>query len=120
MMLAILLLADISHDRAELDPTTLRQVREFQMDGALQATQAHIGEDGTWVSAYGGKGLMVFNALTGKQISEIEIVGTPSHDGAISPDGRLFALAYEDQNVGIFELQTGKRLDTFKVDSAYC
>jgi WD40 repeat protein len=113
------LFADVTNNRSTLDPRTLKQVREFQVDFNIQATQAHIGEDGTCVAGYTANGVAIYNAVTGTKISEIDTGGEHPHDGAMSPDGRYYALSFDSQDVTVYDFHTGKKIDTFQVDGAY-
>jgi hypothetical protein len=110
---------DVTNDRNTLDARHLRLVREFQFNIGLQATQAHIGDDGTLVAGYTENGVAVYNALTGAKIADLDTGGEHPHDGAMSADGRYYAVAMDSQDVVVYELRTGKKLETFQVDSGY-
>lgn len=119
LLLALAAFPDVTHDRNLLDGRTVRQIREFQVEISLQPTQAHMGEDGTYVAGYTANGIAIYNTLTGKKVSEIDTGGEQPHDGAMSPDGRFYSVAFSSQDVGVYDLRTGKKIDAFQVDAGY-
>jgi len=110
---------DVTNDRNTLDGRHLRLIREFQINVSIQATQAHIGDDGTYLAGYTENGVAVYNALTGVKVADLDTGGEHPHDGAMSADGRFYAVAMDSQDVIVYELRTGKKLETFQVDAGY-
>jgi hypothetical protein len=118
-LLAVAASPDVTHDRHQIEARAVRELREFKIEADLQGTPAHLGEDGTYVAGYTPGGVAIFNSLTGRKISEISTDGRHPHDGAISPDGRFYALSFDTRDVRVHELATGKKISEFQVDSAY-
>lgn len=115
----IILLLDVTNDRHALDGRRLKLVKEYQFNIGVQATQAHMGDDATLVAGYTDKGVAVYNAMTGAKVCDLDTGGEHPHDGAISADGRFYAVAMDSQDVIVYELPSGKKLETFQVDSGY-
>ncbi len=118
-LVALAASADVSIDSAGLNAAALKLVKEFKVEGNTWTSQGTMGEDGTYVMSYDDKGVSITHVLSGERVLQVPTNGSHPHDGALTPDGRHYALTI-GAKIQVFDLKSGKEISSFEVDSDFC
>src|SRR4029077_12534425 len=84
------------------DGRLLRQIKENYEGGTIQ-----FSADGKWLATSAGQAICLLNTATGKLLQRIPVDGV---EFAISPDGKLLAIAAKDGAVSVRNTTDGKEV----------